>query len=307
MNITQYFGISQVSLNCNICDRDELFEHMIESVVKNPTNPFSNDTKDKALILLKEREKNTPSNMGNGIFVPHARVEGIQYPAIAMSTLSKDARATWLEKYEIDVKVFVMLIIPKEQPTLGLKLIAGIAQLFEKTDVLDEIVSAKSPKDVFSKIQSVTISSNRSLRLRNIMDRNIATLSPKTKLSEAVRIMYIKRYQSMPVVEEDGSVVGEVTTDMLLSHGIPDFFKNLATVSFIREFDPLEKYFTNEAHLTCSDCMNDKPCCLSEDTTILESIFELSIRKQQCIYIVENNKLVGSVNSNTVLDKLLNI
>ncbi len=307
MNITQYFSISQISLDCDIYDRDELFEYMIGTIIDNPVSPFPSSVKDKALWLLEEREKHTASNMGNGIFVPHARVEGIDYPAIAMATLSAKAKAAWIEKYKIDAKIFVMLIIPKEQPTLGLKLIAGIAQLFEKPDLLSEIGSMKSSKAAYSKIQAITISSDISLRLRNIMNRDIDTLSPDTKLSEAVRIMHIKRYQSMPVVDDSGAVVGEVTADMLLSHGIPDFFKNLATVSFIREFDPLEKYFANEASLTCSDCMNAEPCCLSEEATILESIFELSIRKHQCIYIVENNKLVGSVNSNTVLDKLLNI
>ncbi len=307
MNITQYFSISQISLNCDIHDRSELFEHMIDSIIDNPVSPFPSEVKKEALSLLEEREKHTASNMGNGIFVPHARIEGIDYPAIAMATLSNDAKASWKQKYEVDPKIFVMLIIPKDQPTLGLKLIAGIAQLFEKPDLLDEIDSLKSSQEAYSKIQAITIANDVSLRLRNIMNRDIDTLKPDTKLSEAVRIMHLKRYQSMPVVDDNNAVVGEVTADMLLSHGIPDFFKNLATVSFIREFDPLEKYFANEASLTCSDCMNDNPCCLGEDATILESIFELSIRKHPCIYIVKDNKLVGSVNSNTVLDKLLNI
>lgn len=307
MDITTYFNLSQISLKSEIDDREELFAFMLDSILAEPIFPFARDIREDALNILIEREKHTASNMGNGIFVPHARIEGISNPAISILTLNDNAKKQWLDKYGCEVNVFVMLIIPKDKPTLGLNMIAGIAQMFENTELLPQIVKAISPKEIYSKMQSIALSDNKSLRLRNIMNREIESLSPDTKLSEAVRIMHIKRYHAMPVVSDCGNVVGEVNSDMLLSHGIPDFFKNLSTVSFIREFDPLEKYFTNEANLKCEDCMNQTPCCMSKDSTILECIFELSIKGHQRVYVVDEGKLIGAVDRSTVLDKLLNI
>ena len=307
MRITNYFNANHIALNSSINDRDNLFELMVDMILNNPLNPISMDVKAKTLDILNEREKHNASNMGNGIFVPHARIEGIDFPAITIVTLDEKSKQQWLSKYKLDVRVFVMLIIPKDQPNLGLKIIAGIAELFEKTNILEQLSEFSSAEQAYSAMQEFVMSENRSLRLRNIMNRDIETLNQDMRLSEAVRLMHVKRYEAMPVIDSNGKIVGEINNDMLLSHGIPDFFKNLSTVSFIREFDPLEKYFANEAHLKCHECMHTEPCCMSQDSTVLESIFELSICGKRRIYVVDDNKLIGSVDRSTVLDKLLNI
>jgi hypothetical protein len=55
--------------------------------------------------------------------------------------------------------------------------------------------------------------------------------------------MYRYKEACLGVVDADGKLVGQVTTDNVFHYGMPEFFTQLQSVSFVRNFKPLEKSF----------------------------------------------------------------
>ena len=58
--------------------------------------------------------------------------------------------------------------------------------------------------------------------------------------------------------------------------------------------------------MVVADIMNTEHGYLPPTGTLLEIIFLLVVKKHTRIYIVENNKLVGVVSRNVVLDRVIN-
>ena len=121
------------------------------------------------------------------------------------------------------------------------------------------------------------------------------------------RRMHEENLAVMPVVDLQGRLVGEITCDSLFRFGLPDFFSQLKSVSFIREFDPFEKYFQEEAHSLADRLMNAGLCRMEPDATLMEAIFALAVKKVTQVYVVNpEGQWVGTVDRDDVLANVLN-
>ncbi|HQL95728.1 MAG TPA: CBS domain-containing protein, partial [Candidatus Hydrogenedentes bacterium] len=131
--------------------------------------------------------------------------------------------------------------------------------------------------------------------------------APETPLKEVTRIMNQHMLESVSVTDADGTLLGQITCDQLFKLGMPDFFTQLKSVSFIREFDPFEKYFQKETGALARDVMTADMATLPEEATLLEVVFELAVRRHPKIYVVRAGKRVGVIDRSLVLDRVINI
>ncbi|MCA9546301.1 MAG: CBS domain-containing protein, partial [Myxococcales bacterium] len=96
--------------------------------------------------------------------------------------------------------------------------------------------------------------------------------------------------------------------DDLFTLGMPDFFRQLKSVSFIAEFDPFEKYFSKEAHLKARDVMTKDVAKVPPTATILEIVHLLSVHRYPKVFVVdEADRLLGVIDRIRVVDRLLNL
>jgi predicted transcriptional regulator len=101
--------------------------------------------------------------------------------------------------------------------------------------------------------------------------------------------------------------VGEITCDLLFKKGMPDFFSQLASVGFIKNFDPFEKYFEQEANSVAADVMSDDFAAVPETATLMEIVYLLSVRGYWKVYVVREGKRIGVIDRAAVLDRILNL
>jgi len=113
--------------------------------------------------------------------------------------------------------------------------------------------------------------------------------------------------EAISVVDRDETLLGQITCDDLFCFGLPDFFGQLKSVSFIRDYDPFEKYFKGDALRQAKDVMSTDYAALPETGTLLEIVFELAIRRHPKVYVVRDGKRIGVIDRNRVLDKVINI
>lgn len=132
----------------------------------------------------------------------------------------------------------------------------------------------------------------------------ITTDTPLKQVTQKMHELYL---DAMGIVDKDHKLVGEITTDRLLTLGIPDFFTQLKSVSFINEYDPFEKYFEKEAHQTAADVMSTKYAAVEEDATLLEVVFHLAVQRHAKCHVVRDGVLVGVIDRIVVLDRILNM
>lgn len=127
-----------------------------------------------------------------------------------------------------------------------------------------------------------------------------------TSVEEAAHLMHIKQLDVVPVVDADRRYRGEISSLSIFQVGMPEFFKNLHTISFVRHIDPFEKYFHVKGNLKAKDIMDTHEHPFTRDKTLLEVIFELTVKNRQRIFILDSNRhLEGMIDRFCILDKIL--
>ena len=96
---------------------------------------------------LMAREQEGSTGFGNGIAIPHARIEGLHQFILFIATSKKGVEFDSVDKKKVNI-IFVMLG-PREKVGGHLKLLAGISRVMAHSNVKKEILQASSSMAVY--------------------------------------------------------------------------------------------------------------------------------------------------------------
>jgi CBS domain-containing protein len=146
------------------------------------------------------------------------------------------------------------------------------------------------------------------LTAKNIMTRELITLSASLEISQAAARLLEKRINGAPVVDDAGNLIGilcqsdVIATQKKLS--IPSLFTLLDGYFPLRSMKNMENELEKIAALTVEKAMTKKPVTISLETPI-EEIATLMVEKGfHTLPVVENGRLVGVVGKEDVLRTL---
>lgn len=306
MNHKPIFHQDLVLLDVQAPDKWTVIKEMVEALMREPE--LAEDPAlggNRLMEAVFDREKERPTGLGNGFAFPHARIPGLGCLALCVAMLKTPVD---FEAPDGDPSTLVALMaVPEEQPQLALKVMAHFAQLLSNPPEREFLGSLHDPALLAGYLKHRVLGIEASITARDIMRRPRADIYPDTPLREVTRIMLRHQLEAIAVVERDGAIVGEITCRHLFKLGMPDFFNQLKSISFIRDFDPFEKYFAEEGKSLARDVMSTDYAAVSEDTTLLEVLFELAVRGRPKVHVVRDGKRIGAIDQLLVLDRVINL
>ena len=93
------------------------------------------------------------------------------------------------------------------------------------------------------------------------MKRQVVSVSPGTTVLGAARLVVDRHIGTLPVVDEQGTLIGVVRVQDILDIFMPDFVRLLEDIDFIHDFGVLEtllpKDLPDAARLTMRDLMQE--------------------------------------------------
>jgi CBS domain-containing protein len=133
------------------------------------------------------------------------------------------------------------------------------------------------------------------LRVRDIMGKNVVTISVSERLSTVEDIMTLGHVRHMPVVQ-GGKLVGVVSERDLLR----------ASLSGLSEHRGAERRaFLHVVEI--ARVMSAPPIVIGPDATIDEAALVMAEKKIGCLPVVDNSHLLGMVTETDVLRSLAGI
>ncbi|MDA3798666.1 MAG: PTS sugar transporter subunit IIA [Kiritimatiellae bacterium] len=283
--------------------REEVFHVMLEKLCPDElyeTNPKLSH--EMILETLIEREKQNTTVVGKGIAFPHARLEHLSQATFAVATLAKPVMFE-----EFPVEIVCLILVPISDPTTSLKIMAQLSRLLMKTGVREKVMSMETPnglRDVFAHHNPQI---DKPIIARDIMRPPRHYVKKETSVPTCSHMMSVSHLQAVPVLDDHRKVIGQITVEGLFRYGLPEFFSNLKSVSFIAEFDPFEKYFSDERNITVGDMMENNARTVPKDYTIMEIVFDLAIKSYIKLYVVDDNGCwIGTIDKSLVLDNVIN-
>lgn len=301
-----FFNRDTVLFELDAREKWEVIERMLDALTAHGF--CDGDTahgREVLLAAVREREAQCVTDLGHGFAFPHGRVPGLPCTGLCVARLTRPVvfGAPGAE----GVRIVALMLAPEEHSHVALKVMASFARLFSDRAKRELLFDLDDEALFAALVQERVLSDSRPVTARDIMRPPIVSVAPDTALKEVTRMMNQHMLESISVTDADGTLLGQITCDQLFKLGMPDFFTQLKSVSFIREFDPFEKYFQKETNALARDVMTADMATLPEEATLLEVVFELAVKRHPKIYVVREGKRVGVIDRSLVLDRVINI
>lgn len=132
-------------INMEIEAKDQ--KEAIEKVALLLENEDKIESKDEFIKGVLKREKEVTTGFGNGIAIPHCKINSVKEASIAIGKLNK--AVDWDALDGKPVQYIVMLAIPnKEANTTHLKVLSTLATKLMENAFVDELLNADDAKKI---------------------------------------------------------------------------------------------------------------------------------------------------------------
>ena len=147
------------------------------------------------------------------------------------------------------------------------------------------------------------------LKVKDIMTREVKTVSPETEIIQAAKLLLSERINGVPVVNQAGELVGILCQSDLIAQQksipIPSLFTLLDGYIPLTLLNRLDREVEKIAATTVANAMTPNPITVDSDTDI-EKVAALMVEKNyHTLPVVDGGQLVGIVGKEDVLRTLL--
>jgi mannitol/fructose-specific phosphotransferase system IIA component (Ntr-type) len=128
--------------------RDDIVKEMVHFLKKG-----DKITKEKDLYeMLIKREDLGSTAIGDGVAIPHCKMKGVNNPLLSLAVSKKGVDFNSLDG--LPSHIFFLVVSSQENPSLNLQILAAIAHLVRKSEILlDKILNAENAGDMIDVIQ----------------------------------------------------------------------------------------------------------------------------------------------------------
>jgi PTS system nitrogen regulatory IIA component len=104
------------------------------------SSPLVNIEESSILAALTEREELSTTGLGNGIAIPHCRLDGVE--DFIVGILSVPGGAEFVAMDDQPVKLFVFIIAPSSSSNVHIKILSAISQVLNVPEHVAEMIAA---------------------------------------------------------------------------------------------------------------------------------------------------------------------
>ncbi len=283
--------------------KEDAIRELIEAIVDSRKQGLGY-SREEIFSSVCARENMSTTGIGFGIAIPHARIKNWGEFSLAIGVVREGIDFNSSDR--LPAKIICLMISSEEEPYVILQATATLLSFFESNKGVENFVNEYSDSlAILKKFREFRVDSDDLILAKDIIRPVQAKVLIDDPLEKATRMMHFKRVDVLAVVDGANKLCGQISCSDIFQYGMPDFFKNLNTVSFVRHIDPFEKYFRIQRDLKVSDLA--KPVQpIGQDKTLLEIIFALTVKKNNKLFVVnDQQELLGAIDRFTIIDKIL--
>lgn len=304
--LSTWLGPDQILLGVEATTKTELLRLMFDVAWEAlPRLGATPPDREEAWQRLQAAEAKKTSGFARGVAFPHADCPRLTVPGICIAVPATPIDFGSLDGVPAD---FVcLMLVPEDEPSRPLNLLAMLARMSSNPEIHRRLVTERDPARLLDLLESVEPWMHQSILARDIMREPHIETFADTPLPDVTMKMLRHNVEAVAVLSPDREVIGQITCDEMLLLGLPEFFRQLKSVSFIRQFDPFERYFEKQRSQLAGEVMSSSFSALDEEATLIEVVFELAVRRHPKVYVTREGRLVGVIDRFVLLDRVMNL
>ena len=304
MNFCDYLDPERIFLRLPGVDRTEFLDGLLSRfLASSAVLSQPDEVRGRLRDAVLEREGYSSTALGNAIWFPHARVPALNGVLVALATSANPLPGPTPDN--VPIRVACLVIVPRDQPILALKMVASIVRALTRPDARDAFADADTPAAVYERLRKLAPDLEPGVRARDLMRPLPWAATPETPLAEICRKLLEYRLPAVAVCDASGRFLGGVEAGGLLRYGLPDFFMKLKSVAFVRDFDPCERYFARESQSTAGETLDTDAATVPEDATLLEVVHQLAVKRHSIVYVLRDGAPAGMIDQASILNRVL--
>ena len=147
------------------------------------------------------------------------------------------------------------------------------------------------------------------LKVKDIMTTDVISVTPRTEIVHAAKLLLGKRINGVPVVDEKGTLVGILCeSDLIVQQKrfpLPSLFTLLDGLVPLTSMKRFEAEVQKMSAVIVADAMTPNPLTVTPETTVEEVATIMVGRKFHTLPVVDEGRLVGIVGKVDILKTLL--
>lgn len=251
---------------------------------------------------ILEREELVSTHVKPGLAIPHARTDAVDAVRVAVGA-SPDGVDFGSEDMG-RAHVVVLIITPKLATGDYLQALAAVAHCFSQAAAVEHVAAMTKPRDVWDFFDSGGAIPEY-VRARDMMSKDFLSLRPNDRLKKAIDLFCRHPNIDLPVIDDDGDLVGRVTQADLLRIALPEYILWLDDLSPIIHFEPFAEVLKDEETTYVAEMMNEEFPTVPEDAPAIQIARELIHNHARQIMVVRGKKLAGVITLSEFLTLVL--
>lgn len=147
MLISDYLNQSCIDVNLKPTNKKDIINRLADLIFQ----AYPEIVPEEAIEGLSERESVMSTGIGEGIAIPHARIESCREIRIAIGLLKEGVDFNAIDN--LPVRLVILIFFPKEEVTLQLRTLAKVSRILKKKSLNEHLLNATSPVDILEYIK----------------------------------------------------------------------------------------------------------------------------------------------------------
>ena len=249
---------------------------------------------------LVARVSETPADealtVGDDVFILHVRSNSMESVSAAMGVTAEPVSLV----QESEKSACIVVVVagpPKDTPTF-LQAVTGFAHAMAGEGVSAAILGASNAEEVEEISDLMDVELTDVILVGDVMRRKARSVTPETTVAEAARMMTRYHLGSIPVISDDGEVLGIVSGRDLLGMALPRYLKETRAgvrgsgEGAVEEVDEAAEEPELET-LPVRKLMDRSVLCLTEDQSLAEVASLMVAKDTDRFPVVREGILVG--------------
>lgn len=144
------------------------------------------------------------------------------------------------------------------------------------------------------------------MKVGQIMQARVFTLRPEDPLERAMHLICCYHISGLPVVDEDGRVVGILSEKDVLQQMYPSYQELIDDPVRGRDFEEMETRYRDVSRVPVKEVMTPRVFTVTPDTPVLEAASLMLRRRVRRLPVVVEGRLVGIVSLGDVHQAIFN-
>jgi CBS domain-containing protein len=252
---------------------------------------------DKLRRRVAEEQPEDIVAMGDRAFLLHYRTDAVTELRVALGTSQHPICRELGDNEEQCARILLLIVAPRKFAAEYLQLVGAFARLLSKQAVVERILEQSTSEALASLDAFREYELPAQLTVRDIMTYQPKTIDPETGLKEAAREMVRLGVGGLPVVNDDGLVVGML--------GERELLRTLSGYLQGGRGDGARAPGVPAQRPTVRDAMTRQVLCVSPDQAIADVSSMMTNKDVDRVPVVRDGRIVGMLTRGDIVRKLL--